>query len=185
MRLTLVVKFLFGSLLLLLSGAGCCYILLVYSTNEHLIIFAGIFALLILFCSAFYFASMAQEHNYTVLKSLEEEHAKEREKIRVNAERQKVRLVNKNQKQLLQESRRVHGLANLKTGAVLTGFLGLAALMLYSQFMAMGLLVLSMSVGGGVGYFARVKQEKIGLKRAGKELLSSGASIEQSRKKIS
>ncbi|MCI5144803.1 MAG: hypothetical protein D3923_04580 [Candidatus Electrothrix sp. AR3] len=185
MRLALVIKFLFGIFFLQIIGGGLCYFFIKYDYNNQLIGIAAFLDLLLLLWSAFWFASAAYAYNYDTVKALEKEHAKEREKIRVNAERQKVRLVNKNHKQILKETRRAHAVANFKTGAVLAGFLGLGGIMLYSQFMTVGLIVLTTGGGGLAGYLARVKQEKITQNREKNGVLPDLGSINSSPRKIS
>ena len=56
--------------------------------------------------TAFWFGSIAVQHRKDRINRLKENHAKERESLRVNAERAKTRLVKKTQRQTLQETRR-------------------------------------------------------------------------------
>ena len=113
-----------------------------------------LFALLM----GFWFSSMARQRHQAELDALREEHAREREKIKINAERQKARVVSKTHKQLLRETRRAHAAANFKVGAAFVGALAFGAAMLYSQFVTLGLLVLTTTGGGLAGYLARGRQ---------------------------
>lgn len=113
----------------------------------------------ILFCilAGFWFSSMARHRHRDELDSIKEQHAREREELRVHAERQKARVVNKSQKQLLKETRRAHAAANFKVTMSFAGALTFGAIMLYSQFVTFGLLILTSAGGGLAGYLARGK----------------------------
>lgn len=113
----------------------------------------------ILFCllAAFWFSFMARQRHRDDLEAVKEQHAREREELLVHAERQKARVVSKSQKQLLKETRRAHAAANLKVGASFAGALAFGAIMLYSQFVTFGLVILTSAGGGLAGYLARGK----------------------------
>lgn len=113
----------------------------------------------ILFCvlAGFWFLSMAKHRHREELDSVKEQHAREREELRVHAERQKARVVSKSQKQLLKETKRAHTAANFKVTMSFAGALAFGAIMLYSQFVTLGLLILTSAGGGLAGYLARGK----------------------------
>lgn len=117
----------------------------------------GLLEILFSVLAAFWFSSMARQRHRDELETIKEEHAREREKIRVNAERQKARVVSKSQKQILKETRRAHAAANFKVGAAFAGALAFGAIMLYSQFVTLGLLILTTAGGGLAGYLAKGK----------------------------
>jgi len=117
----------------------------------------GLLEILFSVLAGFWFSSMARQRHRDELETLKEEHAREREKIRVNAERQKARIVSKSQKQILKEARRAHAAANFKVGAAFAGVLAFGAVMLYSQFVTFGLLIMTAAGGGLAGYLARGK----------------------------
>jgi hypothetical protein len=50
--------------------------------------------------------------------------------------------------------------ANLKTGVVVGGAVGLGVAMMLAQFVTLGLLTLTTAGGAALGYTARVRQEK-------------------------
>ena len=128
----------------------------------------GLLEILFSVLAGFWFLSMAKHRHRDELDSVKEQHAREREELRVHAERQKARVVNKSQKQLLKETKRTHAAANLKVGASFAGALGFGAIMLYSQFVTFGLLVLTSAGGGLAGYLARGKM----MEKSRKGLLS-------------
>ncbi len=112
------------------------------------------------FLTAFWFGSIAAHHRKDEISRLKEYHAKERETIRVNAERAKTRLVKQAQRKTLQEVRRSSRRANIKIGLAFAGAAGLGVLLILTQFMSLGLLTLT-TVGGALGgYLLRIRQEK-------------------------
>jgi len=92
--------------------------------------------------------------------TLEMSHAQEREKIQINAERAKTRLVKKTQQQISKESKIAHGKANFKVGAALAGVMGLGALMLLTQFLTIGIFTLTTAGGVLGGYLYRGRKDK-------------------------
>jgi len=112
------------------------------------------------FLSAFWFGSIAAHQRKNEISRLNEDHAEERENIRVNAERAKTKLVKQAQQKTLQEVRRSSRRANIKIGLAFAGAAGLGGLLILTQFMSLGLLTLT-TVGGALGgYLLRIRQEK-------------------------
>lgn len=110
--------------------------------------------------TAFWFGSMAAHHRKDEISRLQENHAKEREAIRVNAERAKVRVVKQAHKDTLDEVRRTSTQANIKVGLAFAGAAGIGGLLLLTQFMTLGIITLT-TVGGALGgYVLRIRQEK-------------------------
>ncbi len=133
--------------------------------NTQLMLTIGLLEVLFSVLAAFWFSSIARQRHRDELESVKEAHAREREKIRVNAERQKSRILNKSHKQMLKETRRAHAGANLKVGAAFAGALALGAVMLSTQFVTFGLLILTTAGGGLAGYLARGKQIALSAKK--------------------
>jgi len=110
--------------------------------------------------TAFWFGSIAAHQRKDKISRLKEHHAKERETIRVNAERAKGELVKQAQRKTLQEVRRASTRANIKIGLAFAGAAGLGGVLILTQFMSLGILTLT-TVGGAVGgYLLRIRQEK-------------------------
>ena len=116
--------------------------------------------LIVGFLTAFWFGAIAAQQRKDEISRLKEDHAKERETIRVNAERAKTRLVKQAQKKTLQEVRRTSTRANLKIGLAFAGAAGVGGLLILTQFMSLGLLILTTSGGALGGYLLRIRQEK-------------------------
>jgi Flp pilus assembly protein TadB len=121
------------------------------------------------FLTAFWFGSIAAHQRKGEISRLKEHHAKERETIRVNAERAKTRLVKQTQRKTVQETRRSARRANIKIGLALAGAAGVGGALILTQFASLGLLVLTTAGGGLGGYMLRVRQEKSKLQLSRKE----------------
>ncbi|MGV6809835.1 MAG: hypothetical protein ACWA5U_08165 [bacterium] len=120
--------------------------------------------LIVAFAAAFWLQTFATHSTKQTISELKEQHAKEREKIRVNAERAKTRLVKKNQQEVVQEVLKTQSNVgmknNVKMAGILTGTAMVGGFLLISNFMMMGLLALTTSGGMMGGYWMRLRQEK-------------------------
>jgi hypothetical protein len=126
--------------------------------DTQLMLTIGLLEILFSVPAAFWFSSIGRQRHMQEMETIKEAHAREREQILVNAERQKARVISKSQKQLLKEARRTHAAANFKVGAAFAGALAVGAVMLYSQFVTFGLLIMTTAGGGLAGYLIRGKQ---------------------------
>ncbi|MBW2430304.1 MAG: hypothetical protein JRF56_15200 [Deltaproteobacteria bacterium] len=112
------------------------------------------------FLTAFWFGSIAAHQRKDEISRLKACHTKERENLRVNAERAKTKLVKQAQRKTMQEVRRSSARANIKIGLAFAGAAGLGGLLILTQFMSLGWLTLT-TVGGALGgYLLRIRQEK-------------------------
>lgn len=118
------------------------------------------------FLTAFWFGSVAAHQRKDEISRLKESHAKERENIRVNAERAKTRMVKQTQRKTLKEVRRSSTRANIKIGLAFAGVAGLGGLLVFTQFMSLGLLTLTTAGGGLGGYLLRMRQERARMRLA-------------------
>ncbi len=112
------------------------------------------------FLTAFWFGSIAARQRKDKISRLKEYHAKERETIRVNAERTKTKLVKQAQRKTLQEVRRSSTRANIKIWLAFAAAVGLGGLLILTQFMSLGVLTLTAAGGALGGYLLRIRQEK-------------------------
>jgi hypothetical protein len=112
------------------------------------------------FLTAFWFGSIAAHQNKDEMNRLKEHYAKERETIRVNAERAKSKLVKQAQRKTMREMRRSATRANIKIGLGFAGVTGLGGLLLLTQYMSLGLLTLTTVGGALAGYLLRIRQER-------------------------
>jgi len=109
--------------------------------------------------AAFWFASLSKHKIKDEVNAAAVQHSREKEKIQINAERAKTRLVKKTQQQIARETKIAHGKANFKVGAAFSGMLGIGALMLLTELITLGLLTMSTAGGALGGYFYRAKKE--------------------------
>ncbi|MEB4591855.1 hypothetical protein VSS37_12760 [Candidatus Thiothrix sp. Deng01] len=110
--------------------------------------------------TAAWFGGIAANHHKDTISRLQENHARERENLRVNAERAKTRLVKQAHKDTIQEVRRTSTQANIKVGMAFAGMAGLGGMLLLTQFLTLGLLTLATAGGAVGGYILRIRQEK-------------------------
>ena len=152
-------RFLPGILLIQLVTAGLLYTLLkTQFTQELLLIIIGL-GLMLSVLASLWFASIATHRHKDQLSKTIEQYAREREDIRVKAERQKIKIIRQSQQQISRETGRAHAKANFKVGAAFAGMAAIGALMLFTQFVTAGLLVMSTAGGGVMGYLMRRRQE--------------------------
>lgn len=129
------------------------------SSDQELWLAIGLLGLIIGLVTAFWFSSIASHIKKDALAQARDEFSREREKLRVNAERQKTRLIKKSHEQIRKETNRAYARTNFKLGAGFVGIIGAGALMIFTQFLTLGLLTLA--VGGGAlgGYLVRLRQD--------------------------
>ena len=103
--------------------------------------------LVIGFLAAFWFASIAHHLRKDHLARVSEEFARERENLRVNAERSKARAMKQAQKHIAREAKATHAKANFKVGAAFSGIIAIGALLMLTQFLTVGIIALSTAAG--------------------------------------
>jgi Flp pilus assembly protein TadB len=142
--------------------------------------------LIVGFLTAFWFGSVAAHQRKGEISRLKELHAKERETIRVNAERAKTRLIKQSQHKTLQEVRRSSMQTSIRVGLAFAGAAAFGGLLVLTQFMSLGVLTLA-AVGGALGgYTLRFRQEKAKLQfpRNGPDTPQIGDETSQKAKQI-
>ncbi|MEH6455556.1 MAG: hypothetical protein V7749_04505 [Cocleimonas sp.] len=151
-----MIRFLFGILLVQIATV----ILVLLAPELQGIGWLRLFIplLVIGFFAAFWLASMAKHKTKDEVNVATAEHAREKEKLQLNAERAKTRLVKKTQQQIARESTIAHSKANFKVGAAFAGTIGFGALMLLTELITLGLLTMSTAGGALGGYLWRAKK---------------------------
>lgn len=153
-----VLKFLLG--ILLAQGATLVLYVVTGDTGpeQSWILFSSL-SLLVGFFAALWFASIADHLKKDAVARIKEDFTREREKIRVQAEKEKNKVLKQSHQQIIKQTRRVETKASFKTGAALAGLLGFGALMLFTQFVTIGFLALSTAGGALLGYGIRARQD--------------------------
>jgi small-conductance mechanosensitive channel len=129
------------------------------SADHELWLAVLLLALIISLVTAFWFASIASHAKKDALAQAKDEFFKEREKLRVNAERQKTRLLRTSHEEIRKQTNRAHAKSSFKLGAGFIGIVAAGSLMIFSQLITLGLLTLAMGGGALGGYLLRVRQE--------------------------
>lgn len=153
-----MLKFLSG--ILIIQVATVAMTLAVIKTDDRELWLAVLLlAVIIGLVTAFWFSSIAGHAKKDALANARDAFSKEREKLRVNAERQKTSLMRKSHEEIRKQTNRAHARSNFKLGAGFIGIVAAGSLLIFSQLITLGLLTLA--VGGGAlgGYLLRVRQE--------------------------
>ena len=104
--------------------------------------------------AAFWFATVAAHLRRDETERMRAEFAREREDLRVKAEREKTRLVRKSNKTVASETRRAESRANRKVAVAVGAASAVGLLMMLTSFMTLGLLVLTGAGSALGGYLA-------------------------------
>ena len=116
--------------------------------------------LLLTLMAAFWFAGIGRSVAENTIAKMKASHARDREKIQLNAEKAKTRIVKETQKEIRKEARRASGQANRKVGLAFFGTAVAGVLMIITELVTMGLMTM-MTAGGALGgYLFRGKRER-------------------------
>ena len=152
--------------ILIIQAATIALILAaIKTTDPEIWVAIGSLAVIISLVTAFWFGSISSHVKKDAVARTREEFSRERENLRVNAERQKSRLIKKSHDQINKETNRAHAKANFKVGAAFAGIIGAGALMILTQFLTLGLLTLATGGGALAGYLARTRQDYLSRKK--------------------
>ncbi|WP_152555613.1 hypothetical protein [Methylomarinum vadi] len=187
-------KFLPGIVLIQLITGFMVVAAFNWSRDVQLVVVIVLFCLIVGLLAAFWFAYIArdmyknelqqmherhaQEREKLLLKAerekagiaeeqskLQERHARERERILLEAEREKAHVVTESYRQLEKEIRKAHARANFKVGAAFTLAAAAGGVMVFSQLVTVGMMVLVASGSGLAGYLARARHERLSRKK--------------------
>ena len=151
------IKFLIG--IFLLQGATALLLMTAQDADLHrsgwLI---GALGILIGVIAALWFSTIASHASQHTFARASEKFNRQRDRIRRQAEKEKTREIKDSHRQVLRETRRLQNRSTLKLGLGLTGIAGLGVLLLFTQFMTLGLLAVSATGGALLGYGIRTRQ---------------------------
>ena len=136
-----------------------------WSNDPQLIIVIISFALIVGILAAFWFASIARDIHKMAESKMQKEHMQERERILVKAEQEKASLASESYRQIEKATNKAHAKANFKVGIACAAAMGVGGLMIFSQLVTVGMMVLIGSGSGLAGYLARVRQERLSRNR--------------------
>lgn len=118
----------------------------------------GIPALLITLVTALWFASIARADAERANAKIRLEHARDREKLNVNAEKTKARIIEKTQKEIRKQEKRIGRKASIKVGLAFFATTIAGVLMLITELFTFGLMTIMTTMGGLGGYLMRARQ---------------------------
>jgi len=116
-------------------------------------------AVIINLVTAFWFGSITSHLKKDAVAKARDQFSQEREKLRVSAEKQKSKILRQTHAQMTKATNRAHAKANFKVGAAFAGIIGAGALMMFTQFITLGVLTLATGGGALAGYLPRLRQE--------------------------
>ena len=160
------IKFLVG--VFLLQGTTVLLVMTVQGAELHssswLVVALGI---LIGVIAALWFSAIsshASQHSFT---RASEKFNRQRDYLRRQAEKEKTKEIKDGHRQVLRETRRVQNRSTVKLGVAMAGIAGLGVLLLFTQFMTLGLLAVSTTGGALLGYGFRARQGRLPEARIG------------------
>ena len=170
----LLVKFLLAIVLTQAITGLLVYLALRTPDPQTWALFAALGGVLGILTTLF-LSDLASHGRREALSRAREDFAKERERLKVQAERSKHRAAQKAQKVAERQVRRAQTGANLKSRATMAGLVGIGVFMMFTQFLTLGMVILTTGGGALAGYLFRIRQEGGGTEerpQAGRERLS-------------
>jgi hypothetical protein len=156
--LPVFVKFLIG--IFLLQGTTALLLMTAQETNlDRSGWLVGLLGILIGVIAALWFSTITSHASQHTLIRASEKYNRQRDRIRRQAEKEKTREIRNSHQQVLRETRRLQNRSTLKLGAAMTGIAGLGVMLLFTQFMTLGLLAVSATGGALLGYSIRARQD--------------------------
>ena len=153
-----VLKFLVGILLVQVITALLIYISPINLDDVMSLLRLIIPLFFVALIVAFWFSSLSAHFQKDLEHKMKDSFAKEREDIKVKAERAKTRIVKQAQKDIAKEATKTHAKANFKVGAAFAGVMGVGALFVFAQMVTAGLLTMTAAGGAIGGYYWRGKR---------------------------
>lgn len=128
------------------------------ATPRDMAIQFGIPALLICLVTGLWFASIARGDSERANAKIRLQHAKDREQIHVNAEKSKAKIIEKTQKEIRKQEKRIGRKASFKVSLAFFSAAAAGVLMLIIEMFTFGLMTIMTTVGGLGGYLVRSRQ---------------------------
>jgi len=152
-----MLRYLPGILLVQVVTAVLLWVSLGAAPREMAIQF-GIPALLVCLVTGLWFASIARSDAERLNAKIRLEHAREREKLHVDAEKSKAKILEKSHKEIRKQEKRIGRIASLKVGLAFVGAIVAGLIMLITELFTFGLMTIMTTAGGLGGYLVRARQ---------------------------
>ena len=159
-----IFKFLIG-IILAQTATGILVVVALRTENREVWLLLGLLGLTLSLLTAFWFASIVTHAKKDATSHMREGFSREREKFRVRAEREKSKVMEKSHQRIIKDRSRTRSKANTKSNALFAGALALGGIMLFTQFLTFGLLLMTTAGGALAGYLMRSRQVVLGSKR--------------------
>lgn len=153
-----MLKYLLG-ILIIQAATVAMTLAAIRSDDQELWLAVLLLAVILGLVTAFWFSSITSNAKKDAVAHARDEFSKEREKLRINAERQKTRLMRKSHEEIRKETNRLHARTSFKLGAGFIGIIAAGSLMIFSQLLTLGMLTLALGGGALGGYLMRIRQE--------------------------
>ena len=152
-RFTGLIRFVIGILLLQAATALLTYIALTSTdVQQTLWLFAALAGALGILVALWFDSVICAVREQTLAKQ-HKRHSREREKLKLQAERDRARIS--------QQRKRAFGGAGLRTGVAVGGIAGVGVALMMAQLMTLGLLTVATAGGAALGYTVRARQDKL------------------------
>jgi len=153
-----LIRFLLG-VLLIQSATAIVVLAALRSDDPEIWLLVALLSVTLAAIAALWFTSIANHARRDAMARVKDNFSREREKIRVKAEREKTKVIEKSHQQIIKQRDRIRSRTNMKVGAIVASVLGLGAIMLFTQFMTFGMLLMAVSGGALAGYSFRARRE--------------------------
>lgn len=157
-------RFFPGIVLLQVVTAGLVVLSIRWWQEPQLIVVAVAFGIIVAILTTFWFGSIATSIQQSNQAKLQAKHAQDREKIIRRAEREKAQVTSKSYQQREKFAQQASAKANFKVGAAFAATAGAGGLMIFSQLVTVGALLLVASGSGLAGYLLRLRQDRAAVK---------------------
>jgi len=153
-----LIKFLLG-LLLVQAATGVVVLAALRSENQEIWLLLALLSLSMGGLAALWFTSIVNHAEKDATARSKNNFSREREKIRLRAEREKNRVIEKSHQEITKVRGRTQAKANMKVGASFAGVLALGGMMLFTQFLTLGMLLMTTAGGALAGYGFRARKD--------------------------
>lgn len=167
-RIPLTVKLFLGLLLIQVVTALLLYAWWRTGSTDAALTFGALAIASALF-AALWLAAVARGHSAETLLRAEGNLARERERHRRLTAEERARAVEHARRQVERETQRIRNRSNVKLYGAFAGVAGLGTLLLLTQFLSLGVLLISSSGGAVAGYLLRARQEARRQNQLGRE----------------
>ncbi len=116
-------------------------------------------ALVLALVAALWFSSLVGQQRRLLRSRLEERFRRERQKLHARAEQERSRLEQQSQRRVDRERDRIQARANRKVALAVGGLVAVGGVILFTQFMTLGLLLVTGAGSGAAGYLLRARKE--------------------------